>query len=292
MVAAILMRQAKRWSWYSVLAFGPPMAFVLLFMLYPYINVFLFSLYQVDGYAILREPTAKNYVGIFTTPLYRASMRHSVEIALIVTFFSVSLAYLLAYYIVFLAHTRRIVLYFLVVVPLWTSFLLRVYVWKLILGRTGLINGALMSVGLIDEPISALLYNRFSVCLTLTYILLPFAFLPIYTALEKIHPAYIEASLDLGGSPATTLWRVILPLSMPGVIAGATFTFCLSFGDFVTPSLVGGPEGVMISNIIIHQFGTAFDWPFGSALAVVVLLGVLTVISLAAFAERKKPVVI
>ncbi|RVC86787.1 ABC transporter permease subunit, partial [Mesorhizobium sp. M2A.F.Ca.ET.017.03.2.1] len=109
----------------------------------------------------------------------------------------------------------------------------------------------------------------------------------VYTALEKIPRETLEASMDLGASPAFTLWRVILPLSLPGVIAGATFTFCLSFGDFVAPALLGGPSGIMISSIIINQFGTAFDWPFGSALAIVVIVVIGLAVALARWAERR-----
>ena len=192
----------------------------------------------------------------------------------------------MAFFLVFVAERHRTLLYFLIIIPLWTSFLLRAYIWKIILGRLGVINSALQSLGLIDEPVSLILYNQFSVCLTLTYIFIPFVALPVYTSLEKIPKALIEASFDLGATPMKTFRRVILPLSIPGVVAGGIFTFALSFGDFVSPTLLGGPSGIMISNIIIGQFGAAFDWPFGSALAVIVLLVVLLVVVSASRIER------
>jgi spermidine/putrescine transport system permease protein len=272
------------------LLFGPPALFVAAFMVYPYVNLLETSFHRVEDYAVVRDFNLGNYAKALLTPLYRDILLHSMRIALIVTVCTLPIAYLLAYYAAFVVRRRRQLVYFLIVTPLWTSFLLRVFVWKLILGRTGMVNGALTSTGIVDEPLSFLLYNDFSVCLALVYIFIPFFFLPIYTALERINPAYLEASADLGASPFTTFRRVILPLSMPGVVAGATFTFCLSFGDFVTPALVGGPSGVMVSNVIITQFGTAFDWPFGSAMAVIAVLVVLGVVGLGALFDRRRGV--
>ncbi|MGE3305056.1 MAG: ABC transporter permease [Rhizobiaceae bacterium] len=177
--------------------------------------------------------------------------------------------------------------YFLIIIPLWSSFLLRVFIWKLILGREGLINVTLMSSGIIDEPLTFILYNDFSVILTLTYVFIPFVALPVYAALEKIPPSYIEASMDLGGGPFRTFRRVVLPLSLPGLLAGATFTFCLSFGDFVTPTLLGGASGIMISDVIISQFLVAFEWPFGSALAVTLLVAVLIPVIISSRFEKR-----
>ena len=162
------------------------------------------------------------------------------------------------------------------------------FIWKLILGREGIINSFLMYVGILNEPLSLILYSRFSVCLTLVYIFVPFIALPVYTALEKIPRDYIEASKDLGGTPWQTFRRVILPLSLPGVLAGSIFTFSLSFGDFVSPTLLGGPTGLMISNVIISQFITAFEWPLGSVLAVAVLLVILTCVILVSRLERRR----
>lgn len=271
-----------------LLLFGPPLAFVAIFLVFPYLNLLESSFHRVENYAVVRDFNLDSYAKALGTPLYLKVLLHSLKIGALVTVFTLPVAYLLAYYAAFVARRHRRLLYFLIVTPLWTSFLLRVFVWQLILGRNGLINGALTTSGIIDEPLSILLYNDFSVCVALVYIFIPFYFLPIYTALERINPAYVEASADLGASPGRTFMRVILPLSMPGVIAGAIFTFCLSFGDFVVPALVGGPSGVMVSNVIISQFGAAFDWPFGSALAVIVVVIVMLVVGLGALAERRR----
>lgn len=271
----------------GLLLMGPPLLYLLVFLVIPYGEILLHSIWKVDGYAISRDLTAANYLRIVENPLYRQVLWNSFSSALLVTLFSLLLGYPLAFYLAFVASRHRQFLYFLVVIPLLTSFLLRAYTWKLILGRSGLVNSTLQSLGLTDSPLDLFLYNQFSVVLTLVYIFVPFVALPIYAALEKLSRDQIEASLDLGARPFTTFRRVTLPLSLPGVIAGCTFTFALSFGDFVAPSLLGGPDQIMIANVIISQFGTAFDWPFGSALAVVVVAIVLAVVALGARIEKR-----
>ena len=270
------------------LCFGPPALYLLLFMVLPYLTMFQYSFWKKSGYFVVPDLNLDNYARFFDNPLYINTLLASVETALIVTAFAILLAYPLAYFLAFVAERHRQLLYFLIIIPLWASFLLRVFIWKLILGREGIINSFLGYVGIIDEPLSLILYNRFSVCLTLVYIFVPFVALPIYTALEKIPRGYIEASMDLGGSPLQTFRRVILPLSLPGVLTGGIFTFSLSFGDFVSPTLLGGPNGLMISNVIISQFITAFEWPLGSVLAVAVLVVIMTTVVLVSRVERRR----
>lgn len=166
------------------------------------------------------------------------------------------------------------------------SYLLRAYTWKTILGSQGVLNSFLVMVGILDEPTDIFLYNQFSMVVTLTYIFVPFMVMPIYTSLEKIPRNLIEASKDLGVGPLRTFLSVTLPLSAPGIAAGATFTYCLTFGDFIAPFLVGGPDGLMIANVITSQFGATLNWPLGSALAIVMLFVVLTIISLSDRIER------
>jgi spermidine/putrescine transport system permease protein len=173
-----------------------------------------------------------------------------------------------------------------VIVPLWVSYLLRAYTWKTILGSNGILNSFLVWSGLLDAPTDIFLYNQFSMVVTLTYIFVPFMVMPIYMALEKIPRSLIEASKDLGVGPFRTFLWVTLPLSMPGVIAGATFTICLTFGDFVASFLVGGPNGAMIATIIQSQFGATLNWPLGAALSIVMLVIVLSIISLSDRLER------
>lgn len=283
--------QFRRDRWFRfALCFGPSFAYLLAFMVVPYLVIMLFSVWQVDGYAIVHDFTFGNYARIAENSLYWSTVLKSLQIALIVTVAANLVGYPLAFFLVFVASRHRQLLYFLIIIPLFTSFLLRAFIWKTILGRSGVVNTALQNLGLIEEPIALFLYNQFSVCLTLTYIFIPFITLPVYTALEKIPKELIEASLDLGATPWLTFRRVLLPLSIPGIVAGSIFTFALSFGDFVTPTLLGGPSGIMISNIIIGQFGAAFDWPFGSALAIVVLLVALATIIVASHLERRNDI--
>jgi spermidine/putrescine transport system permease protein len=271
----------------AALFLGPALLYMLCFMLLPYTNILQYSVWRVENYAVIPDFNVDNYLRILRSPTYLSAIRNSLEVAAIVTVISTVLGYLLAFYAVFFSGRARPLLYFLIVIPLWTSFLLRAFIWRIILGREGIINGALVWLGVIHEPLSILLFNRFSLCIALVYVFIPFIALPVYAALEKIPREAIEASMDLGANPLLTFWRVILPLSMSGVITGASFTFCLSFGDFVAPMLLGGPGNLMISSVIISQFGSAFDWPFGSALAVVVIAVIgLSITALAALEKR------
>jgi spermidine/putrescine transport system permease protein len=262
--------------------------YTVLFLVLPYIRIFQFSFWQASGYTIVPDFSVSNYLKAVKNPLYATVLWNSLKIAVIVTIVSTVIGYVLALYLAFVARRHRYLLLLLVNLPIWTSFLLRAFIWKIILGRNGIINGFLIELGVIDQPLSIFLYNRFSVCISLIYIFLPFMTLPIFAALERIPKGYIEASMDLGANAWVTFRHVVLPLSIPGVIAGATFVFCLSFGDFVTPTLLGGSDGVMIANLVINQFGAAFDWPFGSALAVIVLLVTLLVVLLSSRVESTR----
>ena len=169
----------------------------------------------------------------------------------------------------------------MVIIPLWVSYLVRAYAWKTILGSDGVLNTLLQYVHIVRQPLEFLLYSPFAVVLTLTHIYTPFTFQPVYASLEHIPRELVEASHDLGASPASTFWRVIFPLSLPGVLAGATFAFVLSLGDFLSPLLIGGPSGIMISNVVVSLFGAAYNWPLGAAISLCMLLlvvGLLTVV--------------
>ena len=166
--------------------------------------------------------------------------------------------------------------------PFFTSYLLRIFAWKIILGFNGVVNSALKTVGLISEPLQFLVYNPFSVVVALTHAYLAFAVLPIYVALERIDRSLIESASDLGARPFANFRQITLPLSMPGVIAAALLIFVPTVGDYVTPTLVGGPGGTMVGNLIQSQFGKANDWPAGSALAMAVIFAVGLLLALLA----------
>jgi spermidine/putrescine transport system permease protein len=176
------------------------------------------------------------------------------------------------------------------VLPLFMSYIIKVYSIRSLLGQRGLVNDGLMHLGLIAQPIDALLFSRTATLLTLAIIYLPFAILPIYLALDRIPPSYAAANADLGGTEWHHLLHVVAPLSVPGVVLGAVFTFVLTFGDFVTPEMVGGTSGFTFGRIVFSQFGLALDWPLGSALAVILLATTALLVALAGLLLRPERV--
>jgi spermidine/putrescine transport system permease protein len=239
-----------------------------------------------DGF-IVHQWNLQNYRTLATNTVYLQVLLRSMRIAASVTLCSLLLGYPLAYYLSFHAGARREILYQLVIVPLWVSYLVRGYAWKTILGSDGVLNGFLQYLHLAKEPVGFLLYSPFAVVLMLTHIYTPFVFLPIYAALEHIPRQVVEASQDLGANPFKTFLRVILPLSLPGLLAGATFAFVLSLGDFLAPLLVGGASGTMIANIVQSLFGAAYDWPLGAAISVCILLITVALLFLTERLEKR-----
>ena len=250
----------------------PPLLWVGLFLLLPYALMFAHSFWLVRDGFLVHEWNLQNYAKLFHNPVYLEVLFRTMRIAASVTLFSLLLGYPLAYFMSFEAGVRKELFYQLVIVPLWVSYLVRGYAWKTILGSDGVLNGFLQYFHVTKEPVGFFLYSPFAVVLMLTHIYTPFVILPLYASLEHIPRNLIEASHDLGASPRATFFRVILPLSLPGLLAGATFAFVLTLGDFLGPLLVGGPSSIMIANIVQSLFGTAYDWPLGSAISVSILL--------------------
>jgi spermidine/putrescine transport system permease protein len=266
----------------------PPLLWVMVFLVAPYGLMFCYSFWSVSAsQAIVHTWTFDNYRQLLTVNVYWQTLLRSMWIAARVTAFSLLLGYPLAYFLSFHAGGRKELYYQLVIIPLWVSYLVRAYAWKTILGSEGLLNTLLQYVHLTHHPLDFLLYSPFAVVLTLTHIYTPFTFLPIYAALEHIPRNLIEASHDLGASPRQTFWRVILPLSIPGVLAGATFAFVLSLGDFLAPALLGGPSGIMISNIVVSLFGAAYNWPLGAAISLCMLVLVVSLLFASERLEKK-----
>jgi len=268
---------------YKFLIALPPIVWVTHFLILPYLMMFVHSFWTVRDGVILHHWNVGNYATLFKNPLYVQVLLRTVRIAAAVTLLSVLLGYPLAYFLSFHAGPRKEILYQLIIVPLWVSYLVRGYAWKTILGSDGVLNGFLQYLHITHGPVSALLYSPFAVVLMLTHIYTPFVFLPIYASLEHIPRPLIEASHDLGASSRRTFFRIILPLSLPGLLAGATFAFVLSLGDFLAPLLVGGPSGTMIANLVQSLFGAAYDWPLGAAISVCILM---ITIALLAFTQR------
>jgi len=272
---------------YKAIVSTPPLLWVGLFLLLPYALMFAHSFWLVRDGVIVHQWNLQNYAKLLHNPVYAEVLFRTVRIAASVTLLSLLLGYPLAYYMSFHAGIRKDLLYQLVIVPLWVSYLVRGYAWKTILGSDGVLNGFLQYLHITQQPVSFFLYSPFAVILTLTHIYTPFVFLPLYAALEHIPRNLIEASHDLGASPRATFFRVILPLSIPGLLAGATFAFVLTLGDFLGPMLVGGPSSIMIANIVQSLFGTAYDWPLGAAIAVCILLLTIALLFLTERLEKR-----
>ncbi|MDE0781773.1 MAG: ABC transporter permease [Planktomarina sp.] len=259
---------------------SPTLAFAVLLLAIPLIMVVALSFWTQDYLTLDRTFTTANYQTAWTEPMYQYLMARSLKISMLVTALTIFLAYPVAYFISFRVPPKRKAMWiFLITIPFWTSYLMRIFLWKVILGYNGVINGSLTGLGLIDQPLSFILYNQNAVVLTLAHAWVPFAILPIFVALEKVDRSLIEAAEDLGDNKLRRFLRVTLPLSMPGVIAATIIVFIPTIGDYVTPRLVGGPNGLMISNMIELQFKKANDAPLGSALAISAM-AIVTFVSL------------
>jgi spermidine/putrescine transport system permease protein len=273
---------------YKTIVTAPPLVWVTIFLIVPYALMFCYSFWSVSsGQTIVHSWNLQNYQELLRKPVYWETLLRSIWIAARVTLFSLALGYPLAYFLSFYAGRRKDLLYQLVIIPLWVSYLVRAYAWKTILGSDGVLNTLLQYVHLTSHPLEFLLYSPFAVVLTLTHIYTPFTILPIYAALEHIPRNLVEASTDLGATPTQTFWKVILPLSIPGVVAGATFAFVLSLGDFLAPLLLGGPRGIMISNVVVSLFGAAYNWPLGAAISLGMLVIVVNLLFLSEKLEKR-----
>ncbi|QEX16673.1 ABC transporter permease [Hypericibacter terrae] len=252
-----------------------PVVFVLL----PLATFFVYSFFSVQGVQLVRDPTLLNYRRFFADEIYLPVFLKTCRLCLEVAGLTILFGYPVAYLLAVLRGRKKYVLLLLLLVPLLMSYIIKIYAIRSILGGTGFLNRFLLWTGVIDEPSMLFVYNLNAVLLTLSVLLLPFAILPIFLSLERIPRRLLEASSDLGGSGWQTFRMVTLPLSLPGVIAAASFVFVLALGDFLTPQMVGGQSGFTFGRIIYSQFGAAFNWPFGAALsailAVVVMLAIV-----------------
>ncbi|MGD9862887.1 MAG: ABC transporter permease [Pseudodonghicola sp.] len=244
--------------------------------------------FRINDGAFLNGPLSlANFITVLTDSLYARVMLRSLWISGLVTLATVATAYPVAWYLAFHAGKRRGLILFLVTLPFWTSYLLRVFAWKVVLAYNGVLNSAMISLGIWDQPSTAFLNNPTAVVITLAHAYAPFAILPIFVALQTIPKSLLEASSDLGASRAQIFARIILPLSMPGVLGGALVVFVPTIGDYVTPAMLGGPSSTMIGNLIQAQFGKANDWPFGAALAVATMLVILIAVAIVRTADRR-----
>ncbi|MFC4668286.1 ABC transporter permease [Seohaeicola nanhaiensis] len=251
---------------------SPTLAYSLLMLAAPLVTVVTFSFWTQNYLDIDTTLTLDNYRKAWGEPIYRVLMQRSLVISLIVTAVTVLLAFPVAYFLSFHVTRRKALWLFLITIPFWTSYLLRVFLWKVILGYNGVLNSALMGTGITDQPLTFILYNMNAVIITLAHAWAPFAILPIFVSLEKIDRSLLEAAEDLGDGPVRRFFRVTLPLAMPGVIAATLIVLIPTVGDYITPQQVGGTDGLMIANMIQTQFGKANNRPLGAALAISAML--------------------
>jgi len=259
---------------------SPTLLAMLVGLAMPLIVLLTLSFWIQEYLDFIRTFSLKNYLDFFQKPIYTKILFKSIRMSGMVTIVTVLLAYPMAYYIAFRVKQNKLIWLILITVPFWTSYLLRVFAWKIMLGYNGVINSGLKTLGILSEPLEFLLYNPTAVVITLAHAWAAFAILPIYVSLEKIDRSLLEASRDLGENTFMTFLRVTLPLSLPGVIAASLLVFIPTVGDYVTPSLVGGPRGIMIGNIIQSMFGKAQNWPLGAAISVMSMLTVTLMVCL------------
>ncbi len=252
----------------GLILLSPTLLVMLLAMCVPFALMVLFSFWTQHTFEFDTTFTLNNYESVFTREIYSTLFLRSLAISGSCTVVTVLLAYPMAYYVAFHVRRHKMIWIIMMTLPFWTSYLLRIFCWKIILGYNGVINSGLEGMGLISEPLSFLLYSPTAVVVTLTHAWAAFAILPIYVSLEKIDRSLLEAATDLGDGPVKRFIGVTLPLSLPGVIAATLLIFVPTVGDFVTPNLVGGPDGLMIANIVQAQFGRINNWPMGAALSI------------------------
>ncbi len=270
---------------------SPALAALIFTLAAPLTLLVLYSLWTQNDLTLDTNPSLAQYERVFGTDAYRVLFLRSLGISSLVTLLTVAMAYPMAYFVAFKVKRAKFLWLIALTVPFWTSYLLRVFAWKIILGYNGVINSGLISLGLISDPFEFLLYNPTAVVVTLAHAFAAFAILPIYVSLEKIDRSLLEAAADLGDGPVSRFFRITLPLSVPGVIGAAVLIFVPTTGDYVTPALVGGTDGLMIANMVQVQFARVNNWPLGAALSIasmgaVAFVACMTIV-MARFAVRR-----
>ncbi|MEO8425140.1 MAG: ABC transporter permease subunit [Actinomycetota bacterium] len=252
---------------------APAFLVLLIGLLIPVGIFFFYGFWQQDIFGLVKTWDLQQYSSAVGDAFFRGLIFRTLLTGLLVAMVCVPIAFFTSYVINFSLRRGRSAVLFAIVMSMLTSYLVRIYAWKLILGPRGVINGALQAIGLTDQPLDFLLFGRFAVVVTLVHILLPFAVLPIFAAMQAVDPEALRASRDLGAGPIVTLLRVTLPLTAHGVAVSFLFVFILSAGDYVTPQLVGGQGGLLIGRVIYDQFGITKNWPLASALSFTLIAG-------------------
>jgi spermidine/putrescine transport system permease protein len=260
---------------------APPVVWMLVFYLIPLVILLVYAFWSVDYLTVVRQFTLENFKTIVTNRLYSTVLLRTIAIAAIVTLIDIALAFPIAYFLARKVTKHRQLLLMLVIFPLWSSYLVRAFAWRTILGTNGILNSFLQWAHITDQPLTILLFSKEAMVLTFSQVWLPFMILPLYTVLDQLPPSLLEAAADLGGNGWQTFRRIVLPLALPGVVAGGLTVFSLTMGDYITPTLIGGPGDQLIGKIIADNFGTANNWPLGAALVFPLLLVIFTMLVVA-----------
>ena len=290
---SVIDRLTKAWGKRAVI--GVPMVFLLLVFLLPFLVVFKISLSEMEGVAFNDVVTwsegmmhlhikLDNYINLVQDSLYVQTYLSSLMFAAATTVICLLLAYPFAYFLARSPADKRPALLMLVMLPFWTSFLLRVYAWKMLLADAGVFNNLAMAAGWISEPVK-MMNTPFSMVLGMVYTYLPFMILPLYANLVKMDLRLLEAALDLGATPWQAFWRITVPLSRSGIVAGCMLVFIPCVGEFVIPELLGGPQTLMIGRVLWDEFFSNNDWPMAAAVAVVMVL--LIIVPVALFSKSR-----
>ena len=250
---------------------GPIALLELLFFIGPVAIMFIIATMQMEDLVLIPNYTLQNFTSVFTDFVNRTAFVNTTTIAILTTITAGVVAYPIAYYIARFGGAYKNQLAMLVMIPFWTNFIVRIYGWKIILGSKGVVNSGLIAIGVLQEPVSWIINTKFSIWLGLTYLWLPFMILPLYSSLEKIDSTIIEAAYDLGASRFAVFRRIILPLSIPGLVGGTMFVFIFSMGAYIVPAMLGGGE-LFVGTRIAYEFGIGGDWPMGAALGSILML--------------------
>ena len=261
---------------------------VIVLILIPLASFLSYSFFTVEGVEIIHQFSLINYKEFFIDEIYINTFVRTIFLALFVMLCCILLGYPVAYFLARYAGKYKYAILLILIIPLFMSYIIKIYMMRSILGYSGLINKILKMLGIIEKPLEFFLWNQNSVIITLVIILLPLIIIPTFTSLDKIPSNIIEASFDLGCKPFQAFRHVIFPIGFPGLVVGGIFVFILALGDFVTPQLVGGTSGFTYGKIIYSNFGMAFNWPFGAALASILLFVSVFIISLTNYLTKKK----
>ena len=282
-----LLMQLHRTASLRVLLFLiPGLFFLMVYLIIPVCMLVVMSFYRSSLFGVIPDFSFANYLHFAQTPMFPNLLLRSIRMAVTVTAISLLVSYPFAYFLARKATRFKTALLILVMVPFWTSYLIRTMSWLPILGIKGVVNYSLLSLQIVTNPVEAFLFNEFSVILTLIHIYLPYMVVPIYLSLDRLDGRLLEAAGDLGANPARAFWHVTVPLSTPGIVGGVLMVFIAAFGAYVTPKLLGGSSGIMFGNVLADQYSGTFNWPFGAVLALIMIGVVLLLLAVASRITR------